>query len=108
MPIEEIIGEAVKHTAHFIGDIATDLVTDATTHSASKFIYSRRVARYFHGIGRHVIALATLGRVRIPTSLRVIPKGVKPKPRRSDWVALWVGVGIWVAGMAILIWAVLR
>jgi hypothetical protein len=108
MPIEEIIGEAVgeavKHTARFVGDIATDVATQ----SVSKLIYSGRVARYFHGIGRLVIAFATFGRVRIPTSLRVVPKGVTPKPRRSDWVALLMGIGIWVVGMAALIWAILQ
>ncbi len=108
MPIDEIIGEAVgeavKHTARFIGNVATDVAAQ----SVSKLIYSGRVARYFHGIGRLVIAFATLGRVRIPTSLRVVPKGVTPKPRRSDWVALLVGIGIWVVGMAALIWAILQ
>lgn len=108
MPIDdiigEVVGEALEHTARFIGNIAID----AATQSVSKFVYSGRVARYFHGIGRHVIAFSTLGRVRIPTSLRIVPKGVTPKPRRSDWVALWVGVGIWLIGMAALIWAILQ
>ena len=108
MPIDEIIGEAVgeavKHTAHLIGNVATEVAAQ----SVSKLIYSGRVERYFHGIGRLAIAFSTLGRVRIPTSLRVVPKGVTPKPRRSDWVALLVGIGIWVVGMAALIWAILQ
>ena len=50
------------------------------------------------------IAIATLGRKRIPSSLRVVPKGMVPRPRRSDWLALWVGVATSIALVAAVIY----
>jgi paraquat-inducible protein B len=26
-----------------------------------------------------------------------VPPGVHPRPRRSDWLALWTGVAIWLS-----------
>ena len=77
---EEAIGEAVA----FAGRVAIELTAE--------FIFSKHGARYFHGIGRRVIAVATIGKKRIPSSLRRVPKGTHPKPRRSDWAALYVGI----------------
>jgi hypothetical protein len=33
--------------------------------------------------------------VHIPSSLRTVPKGTKPKPDVQDWVALFAGVMFW-------------
>jgi hypothetical protein len=48
-------------------------------------------------MGRRVIAAATLGTKRIPSSLRAVSKGHRPRPRRADWLALWTGILFWVA-----------
>lgn len=101
MPVEVII-EAV--TEHFIGpavEAAVDLVASN--------LFRSWLARYFHGIGRRLIAVATLGKKQIPSSLRIVPKGTQPKPRPSDWLALWVGLMVWTlcAGLtigALIIW----
>jgi hypothetical protein len=85
---EEAVGEAVA----FVGRVAVELTAE--------FIFSRHGARYFHGIGRHAIAVLTLGRKRIPSSLRQVPKGSKPKPRSGDWLALFVGIGTFIAAIA--------
>lgn len=85
----EEIGEVVIHAAGTVLRHAGGMVADL----AFDYIFSRHTPRLFHGIGRRTIAIATLGRKRIPTSLRVVPRGMKPRPRRSDWLALWVGVG---------------
>jgi hypothetical protein len=77
-------GEAVGEIVAFVGRVAVELTAE--------FIFSRHGARYFHGIGRRVIAVLTLGRKRIPSSLRQVPSGTKPKPRASDWLALFVGI----------------
>jgi hypothetical protein len=91
MAPDEAVGEAVA----FVGRVAVELTAE--------FIFSRHGARYFHGIGRRVIAVATLGGKRIPSSLRQVPKGARPKPRRSDWWALFVGIGTFVAAIAAVI-----
>lgn len=95
MPIDEIAGEFLVEVGARAGVAAVDLV--------SGFVFDKRTLRYFHGIGRRVIVAVTLGRVRIPTSVRHVPKGTTPRPRRSDWVALWVGIGLWLtcAGLAL-------
>jgi hypothetical protein len=80
MAPDEAVGEAVV----FVGRAAVELTAE--------FIFSKHGARYFHGIGRRVIAVVTLGSKRIPSSLRQVPQGMKPKPRKSDWLALWVGI----------------
>ncbi|MFX4087799.1 hypothetical protein ACKU27_22190 [Sphingobium yanoikuyae] len=87
MPVDEI-GEIAFRAAGFVAREAAGLVVDI----AVDYIFSRHTPRLFHAIGRRTIAIATLGRKRIPSSLRVIPKGMVPRPRRSDWLALWVGV----------------
>ena len=88
MAIEEAIGEAVA----FVGRVAVEFTAE--------FIFSKYGARYFHGIGRRVIAVVTFGRKRIPSSVRQVPKGTKPKPRAGDWLALYVGIGTFIAAVA--------
>ncbi len=75
--------------------MAAGTVFDLTT----AFIFSKYGARYFHGIGRRIIAVVTLGSKRIPSSLRQVPHGTIPKPRGYDWLALYVGVGAFTAGV---------
>jgi hypothetical protein len=84
VPADEVLGEV----AAFIGRNAVGLV--------SELVFSKYGARYFHGIGRRIIALGTLGRVRIQSSLRQVPKGERPKPRISDWLALFTGAAVWL------------
>jgi len=94
----EAAGAVVRHAGGFIADLAID------------YVFSGYTARFFHGLGRRSLAVATLGRIRIPSSLRTVPHGVHPRPRRSDWLALWTGVAIWcglflalgVAGLQLL------
>jgi hypothetical protein len=88
MAPDEAVGEAVA----FVGRVAVELTAE--------FIFSRHGARYFHGIGRRVIAIVTFGRKRIPSSLRQVPAGMKPTPRSSDWLALVVGIGTFLAAIA--------
>jgi hypothetical protein len=88
MAPDEAVGDAIA----FVGRVAVELTAE--------FIFSRHGARYFHGIGRRVIAVVTLGRKRIPSSLRQVPKGSMPKPRSSDWLALFVGIGTFIAAIA--------
>ncbi len=95
MPADELLGEAVS----FVGRVAVEFTAE--------FIFSKHGARYFHSIGRFAIAAVTFGGKRIPSSLRVIPKGTKPKPTPSDWVALFTGIGIWLAAVAGVVWAFL-
>lgn len=105
MPVDEIIGTVVAEAAgQFVGAVVETAVDVATSS-----VFRGWLARYFHGIGRRLIAIATLGRKRIPSSLRIVPKGTTPKPRASDWLALWVGLVAWAvfAGLAVgafLIW----
>jgi type VI protein secretion system component VasF len=87
--VDEIVGEAAGFLFRQVGGLAVELTVD--------HIFSRHTARFFHGIGRRLIAMLTLGRARIPTSLRTVPKGMSARPRRSDWLALWVGILFWVA-----------
>jgi hypothetical protein len=85
MVADEAIGEAIV----FVGRVALEFTAE--------FIFSKHGARYFHGIGRRVIAIVTAGRIRIPSSLRQVPRGMTPKPRQGDWLALFVGIGTFVA-----------
>ena len=94
----DVIGEAAAEVAGALFRHAGGLVIDLTV----EHIFSRHTARFFHGLGRRVIFVTTLGAKRIPSSLRTVPKGVRASPRRSDWVALWVGIGSWV-GLFLLI-----
>lgn len=87
------LGEVVVDVAGAVFRHAGGLVVDLTVDH----IFSRHTARFFHGVGRRVIAILTLGRIRIPSSLRAVPRGVSARPRRSDWLALWVGILFWVA-----------
>lgn len=98
MPIDEIIDVAGLAVRVALG--TAELVTSD--------IFRGALARYFHGIGRRIVALVTFGRRRIPSSLRRVPKGVIPRPRASDWLALWVGIGIWVAGIGFALLALVR
>lgn len=88
MPVDELVGEAVGFVARQAAGVAVDLVVDR--------IFSRYTARFFHGVGRRVIAVVSFGRKRIPSSLRLIPAGTKPKPRANDWLALFVGIATWL------------
>lgn len=96
---DDAIGEAVADAAGVVMTYAGGFVVDL----AIAYIFSGHTARFFHAIGRRVIAIATLGRTRIPSSLRSVPQGVRPRPRRSDWLALWVGVAVWTALFVALI-----
>ena len=87
--VDEIVGEAASFLFRQVGGLAVELTVNN--------VFSRHTARFFHGVGRRLIAVATFGAKRIPSSLRVVPKGSHPKPRRSDWLALWVGILSWVA-----------
>lgn len=95
----EIIGSVVAE----VGGQVLGVVVDSAVELIASNLFRGWLARYFHGIGRRLIAVATLGRVRIPSSLRVIPKGTQPEPMASDWIALWVGLIVWVllAGLVI-------
>jgi hypothetical protein len=93
MPIDDAIGEVVGEAVGFVVRQAGGLVVDLTV----SHIFSRHTARFFHGVGRRAIAVATLGGVRIPSSLRMVPAGMKARPRRADWLALWVGLLFWIA-----------
>jgi hypothetical protein len=84
MPLDEVAGEVLG----FVGRLAVEAAAD--------HIFSRHTARFFHGVGRRLIAVATLGKVRIPSSLRDVVDGQQPKPRASDWVALGIGILVWV------------
>lgn len=91
--IDDAVGEAaadaagavVRHAGGFIADLAFE------------YVFSGYTARFFHGLGRRTIVIATWGRIRIPSSLRTVPQGMHPRPRRSDWLALWIGVAVWVS-----------
>ncbi|SEJ04809.1 hypothetical protein SAMN05518849_102323 [Sphingobium sp. AP50] len=87
------IGEVVVDVAGVVLRHAGGLVVDLTVDH----VFSRHTARFFHGVGRRLIAVATLGRKRIPSSLRAVPRGARARPRRSDWLALWVGIIGWIA-----------
>jgi hypothetical protein len=91
MPADELLGEVVG----FVGRAALQV--------SSEFIFSKYGARYFHSIGRYFIAIITFGYKRIPSSLRIIPKGTKPKPTGSDWVALFTGIGVWLVALSAVV-----
>jgi len=91
MPVDEI-GEVVVNLAGVVVRQAGGLVIDLTV----EHVFSGHSARFFHGVGRRLIRMTTLGGIRIPSSLRTVPKGADARPRRSDWVALWIGVFVWI------------
>jgi hypothetical protein len=93
MPIDEIV-EGIAFTGRLVGG-ALDALSAAGM--VAEHVFSGHTARFFHGVGRRVIAVVTFGTKRIPTSLRVVPKGSHPRPRRSDWLALWTGILVWIA-----------
>lgn len=99
MPVDEIIGEVVAKVA----GQAVGVVVDSAVELISSDLFRGWLARYFHGIGRRLIAVATFGRVKIPSSLRVVPKGAQPKPMVWDWIALWVGVIVWLLSAGLVI-----
>lgn len=90
--VDEAVGEVLQFVGRAVADVALE------------FVFSKHGARYFHGIGRHVIAIITLGQLRIPSSLRQVPKGTKPKPNPSDWVALFVGIAVFGLSASAVIW----
>lgn len=89
MPLDEIAAEAAGALLRHAGGFVVDMTVD--------HIFSRHTARFFHGVGRRVIRLGTLGRVHIPSSLRAVPRGETARPKASDWIALWTGVLFWIA-----------
>lgn len=104
--IDDAIGEAVADAAGAVARHAGGFVVDL----ASGYVFSGHAARFFHGIGRRSIAVTTWGRIRIPSSLRSVPRGVRPRPRRSDWLALWIGIAIWAGlflALCLAAWALL-
>lgn len=96
MPVDELLGEVVGFVARQAGGLAVDLVVDQ--------IFSRYTARFFHSVGRRVIAVLTLGMLRIPSSLRMVPAGTRPRPTFADWCALIIGILFWV-GLAVAVCA---
>lgn len=96
MPVDDALGEVagfvVKEVGGFVVRQAGGLVVDLTV----AHIFSGPTARFFHGVGRRSIAILTLGRWRIPSSLRTAPRGQRPRPRRNDWLALLVGILLWI------------
>ena len=97
--VGEVVGAVVQHAGGFVVDVVV------------AGIFSGGTARFFHGVGRRAIGAVTLGRVRIPSSLRMVPRGVRVRPRRSDWLALWIGIALWVGlfaavcvPLAMLLW----
>ena len=86
--VGEAVGEVAGAVLHQAGGFVVDVVVEG--------IFAGGTARFFHGVGRRAIAVATLGKVRIPSSLRVVPRSSRAGPRRSDWIALWVGIAIWL------------
>lgn len=86
--VAEAVGEVAGAVLHQAGGLVVDVVIDG--------IFAGGTARFFHGLGRRAIAATTFGSVRIPSSLRVVPRGAAARPRRSDWIALWVGIAIWL------------
>jgi hypothetical protein len=99
MPVDEIIGEVMAKVA---GQVV-GVVVDSAVELIASDLFRGWLARYFHGIGRRLIAAVTLGRVRIPSSLRVVPIGTQPKPTASDWIALGVGVIVWLLAAGLVI-----
>jgi hypothetical protein len=98
MPLDEIagaiVGEVVGKAAGVVVDVSLQL------------IFNKYVARYFHGIGRHILKIASVGMLNIPSSLREVPKGTRAKPNALDWLALVVGVAAWFSAAAagLLLW----
>jgi len=89
-----------------VGDFAGQVIGEVAGWAidlVAKQVFSRYTARFFHGFGRRVIAVASFGRKRIPSSLRMVPVGTHPKPAVEDWVALWVGVASWFLLAAIVL-----
>lgn len=91
--IDDALGEIVAEAAGAVVQTAGGFIADL----AVAYVFSGHTARFFHGLGRRVIAIATWGRIRIPSSLRTVPRGVRARPRPSDWLALWIGVVIWLS-----------
>ena len=95
MPADEIV------------EVVARVAISAVAEVGAQLIFNRYVARYFHGVGRRAIAVSTLGKIRIPSSLRESPDGSKPRPKPSDWVALVAGILVWSGAAALTIWALL-
>lgn len=70
-----------------------------------ELVFNKYVARYFHSVGRYAIMITTFGFVRIPSSLRMVPQGTRPKPTLQDWLALFAGIAVWCGAVALVIWA---
>ncbi len=87
MPAEELVEVAAKLAFRVVINVP-------------ELVFNKYVARYFHGVGRHVLMVLTIGIVRIPSSLRMVPKGTKPDPTAQDWFALIAGILTWGAAAA--------
>jgi hypothetical protein len=81
-------------------EFAARAVIGTVLEAVPQLIFNKYVARYFHGVGRHALMLITFGTLRIPSSLRMVPPGTKPKPTGQDWLALCVGIVTWGAAAA--------
>jgi hypothetical protein len=86
--------------AEEIGEFVINMAANVVIEFVPQLVFNRFVARYFHGIGRHAIALASFGQWRIPSSLRVVAPGAKAKPNGQDWFALCVGIVVWGASLS--------
>lgn len=95
--IDDALGEVVAEAAGAVVQVAGGFIADLAVAYVFSHVFSGNTARFFHSLGRRVIAIATGGRIRIPSSLRTVPRGVRARPRRSDWLALWTGVAIWLS-----------
>lgn len=87
----------VDEVAEFAAQVAFRVVVNVP-----ELIFNRYVARYFHGVGRYTLMGVTLGMLRIPSSLRMVPEGTKPRPTGRDWFALFVGIITWSAAVVAL------
>jgi hypothetical protein len=92
MPADELVEIAAK-------------VAFRVALNVPELVFNKYVARYFHGVGRHVIMLATFGKLHIPSSLRMVPEGTKPKPTARDCVALFAGILTWGVSAAAVFFA---
>jgi hypothetical protein len=81
-----------------LAELGAELVFRAVG-TVPELIFNRHVARYFHGIGRRVIAILTLGQIRISSSLRVATEGTKPEPTIADWISLIVGITVFATSL---------
>lgn len=78
MPIDDIM-DAVAFAGRATVGVVNGL---AAAETIFPHIFSGHSARFFHDVGRRLLAILTLGGVRIPSSLRLVP--VASNPNRVD------------------------